>query len=486
HLAWALVMARVSGREDVVFGTVLFGRMGGGEGAERAMGPFMNTLPLRVRLEGAGVETGVRRAHEALAGLLRHEHASLALAQRCSGVQAPAPLFSALLNYRHGTAERDARSAGVLRGWEGIQVIHAEGWTHYPLTLSVDDLGDGFWLTAQSVAPVSPARVCALMRTALDGVLEALETAPNVSLSSLSVLPEGERRQVVEGWNRTDAPFPGDTSVHALFRARAERTPGAVAVVDGSERLTYAELDARAAALANALRRAGAGLDARVAIILPRSLDLVVAELAVLKAGAAYVPLDPSFPAERIAFMVADSGARVVLGRAGGAVPGLSAPWLAVDALDAAAGADPAIDVPGEAPAYVMYTSGSTGQPKGVVVPHRAVARLVINNGYADFGADDRVAFAANPAFDASTVEVWGALLNGGRIVVLPHEALLDPAALETVLREEAVTALFLTTAVFNQHAARIPAALAGVRHLLTGGEAADAASFARVLAARG
>ncbi|HET7460529.1 MAG TPA: amino acid adenylation domain-containing protein, partial [Longimicrobium sp.] len=428
HLAWALVLARTSGRSDVVFGTVLFGRMGGGEGAERALGPFMNTLPIRIDVDGDGAASGVRRTQEALAGLLRHEHASLALAQRCSGVQAPAPLFTSLLNYRHGTAERDARSAGGLVGWDGIQVIHADGRTHFPLTLSVDDLGDGFWITAQAADPVSPQRLCALMETALARLVDTLERAPGTPLAGIDILPAAERRQVLEAWNATDAAYPAEACVHELFERQAARAPVAAAVMHEERSLTYAELNAQANRLAHALRDAGVAPGARVAVLVPRSIELVVSELGVLKTGAAYVPIDPAFPAERLAYMVADSGSRVVLALAGADLPDLpEVERIDVDALAEGRTDDPRVPLDGEAAAYVMYTSGSTGQPKGVVVPHRAISRLVVNSGYADFVAGDRVAFAANPAFDASTMEVWGPLLNGGRIVVIGQDVLLDP-----------------------------------------------------------
>jgi amino acid adenylation domain-containing protein len=483
HVAYAQVLARVSGRDDVVFGTLMLGRMHAGAGADRVMGPFINTLPIRLRVGGVAAEACVRRTHTLLAELMRHEHAPLALAQRCSAVQAPTPLFSALLNYRHGAAEQTLRSADARKGWGGIQVIHAEERTNYPLALSVDDLGDGFWITAQVQASVGAERVCAMMHTALEGLLEALQTAPGTSVARIEVLPAAERRRVVEEWNATDAEYPAGTCIHELFQAQAELTPHAVAVTCSGESLTYDELNARANRLAFHLRERGAGPESFVAILVPRSIELVVAELAILKAGAAYVPIDPSFPADRIAFMVEDSGARLVLGRAGDVLPVLpSAERIDVDALPACPAQDVRTAVESTAPAYVMYTSGSTGAPKGVVVPHRAIARLVLNNGYVPFAADDRVAFAANPAFDATTMEVWGPLLTGGRIVVIGRDVLLEPLTFARVLKEEGVTALFITTAVFNQYAESIPGALAGLRYLLTGGETADPASFGYVL----
>ncbi|HEU0299661.1 MAG TPA: condensation domain-containing protein, partial [Longimicrobium sp.] len=215
HLAWAQVLARVSGRGDVVFGTVLFGRMQGGEGADRVMGPFINSLPLRVRIGAEGVEESVLGVHRQLAGLLRHEHASLALAQRCSGVAAPAPLFTALLNYRQ---RRDA-GADRVRALEGVQPLRGEGQgrSNYPLTLSVDDLERGMSLKVFAPESVGPAGVCAMVHRALEGVAEALEAAPRRPVGEVDVLPEAVRRRVVEGWNAAEPEPAGGAFVHQLF-----------------------------------------------------------------------------------------------------------------------------------------------------------------------------------------------------------------------------------------------------------------------------
>ncbi|MFC7519104.1 condensation domain-containing protein, partial [Herbaspirillum sp. GCM10030257] len=180
HLAWARVLAKISGRSDVVFGTVMFGRMQGGEGADRALGMFINTLPLRIRIDGTGVGDGVRDVHALMAQLLRHEHASLTLAQRCSAVAAPMPLFGTLLNYRHLSAPDDGPVSGeVAHEAAGMEVLGAQERTNYPLTLSVDDLGDGFGLTAQVQSPIDAGQVCRYMHTALASLVQALEQAPS-------------------------------------------------------------------------------------------------------------------------------------------------------------------------------------------------------------------------------------------------------------------------------------------------------------------
>jgi non-ribosomal peptide synthetase component F len=235
------------------------------------------------------------------------------------------------------------------------------------------------------------------------------------------------------------------------------------------------------------------GPDARVALAMPRSAGLVEAELAILKCGGAYVPLDPGNPGERLREVLDDSSPAALLTTSELAerFAGLGLPVLAVDAGAPAWASLPETNplvegLTAEHLAYVTYTSGSTGRPKGVMVAHRSVQRLVFNNRYMEFGPDERVAFAANPAFDATTMEVWAPLLTGGRVVVIGRDVVLEPDALARTLAGEGVTALFITTAVFNQYAATIPQALAALRHLMTGGERADPASFARVLACGG
>ena len=307
HLAWARVLAKISGRQDVVFGTVLFGRMQGGEGADRVMGLFINTLPVCIPAGDEGVEAAVRRTHRLLTDLLRHEHASLALAQRCSAVPAPAPLFSALLNYRHNPGVAQAPSAETVRAWQGIRWLRGEERTNYPFTLSVDDLGEGFSLDAQTPASIGPMRVCEFMRTALESLTDALETSPAKPVRRLEVLPAAERHRLLYEWNATKAEYPGDRCVHELFEAQVEKSPDAVAVVFEDEELSYADLNRRANRLAHYLRQLGVKPDDRVAICVERGFEMIVALLAVLKAGGAYVPLDPAYPVERLRFMIDDA-----------------------------------------------------------------------------------------------------------------------------------------------------------------------------------
>ena len=307
HLAWARVVGALSGRDDVVFGTVLLGRMQGVAGVEQAMGMYINTLPVRLSVNTQPVSEAVRETHTRLMALIKHEHAPLALAQRCSGVPAPLPLFSALLNYRHSTPLETESAA-----WGGIEILSAEGRTNYPLTLAVDDLGEEFDLEVQAVEEINAERVCGYMREALVSLVTALEQTPDQAVNHLSLLPAEELAQLAQ-WNTTEAEYPQHLCLHQLFEQQVERKPNATAVIFEGCSLTYSELNRQANQLAHQLLALGVQPDDRVAICAERSLEMVVGLLGVLKAGAGYVPLDPAYPDERLAHMLADSKPVVLL-----------------------------------------------------------------------------------------------------------------------------------------------------------------------------
>ncbi|CAI1069130.1 non-ribosomal peptide synthetase [Serratia marcescens] len=477
HLAWAQVLARATGRDEVVFGTVLLGRMQAGDGAERALGLFINTLPLRLDVNEVGAESAVLQAHIRLSGLLAHEHAPLALAQRCSGVAAGTPLFSALLNYRHNSGEDTALPTGV-------SLLDSQERTNYPFVLSVEDGGDSLGLTAQVRQPIEAQRVCAYMAQALSALAQALEQAPQTPVCELEVMPDEEYALQLCRWNHTAEAYPADTCVHELFEQQALQTPQAIALIQDAQRLSYAQLNARANRLAHRLIERGVQPGDRVAVRLARSIELVCAQLAVIKAGAAYVPIDPQLPAARQAWIADDSGACLMLTDA---IGDEEIPQLTVEDREAEDhNGNPALRVSSGATAYIMYTSGSTGTPKGVMTPHQGITRLVRNNRYAAFDADDRIAFAANPAFDASTMEVWAALLNGGALVVIAPEVMMEAERLAAELQRHRITTLFLTTALFNQYVHSISGALAQLKYLISGGEKEDPGAYARLLQERG
>ncbi|KAG0228104.1 hypothetical protein BGX31_006714 [Mortierella sp. GBA43] len=309
HVAWAMVVSRTSGEDRVVFGTVLFGRMHSGPGADSAMGLFINTLPLRVDVQG-GVRENVLKTHERLASLLDHEHASLAIAQRCSSVPQGTPLFSSMLNYRYNIVTRDNTSM-----YPGIEHVEFYEGSNYPLSLSVEDYGTSLGITADVVSSLDPVRVCGYMQQALENLTEAIDRTPDIDAHKLDVIPIEEHRLLTQVWNETQTQreYPEQLCIQHLFEQQVERTPEATAVVSTDRSLSYAELNERANRLAHDLIGLGLRPDAPVAISVGRSLAMVIAVLGILKAGGAYVPLDPAYASDRLKDILADVAPSIVI-----------------------------------------------------------------------------------------------------------------------------------------------------------------------------
>jgi amino acid adenylation domain-containing protein len=484
HLAWAQVLARASGQQRVVFGTVLFGRMQAGSGADRAMGLFINTLPLRVDLDGS-VQAAVHATHARLAALLEHEHASLALAQHCSGVPAGTPLFSALLNYRHNAMGSDERSL-----LPGVELLSAQERTNYPIGLSVEDFGQALGLTVQSVPPLEPERVCAYMQQALQSLADALEATPDTAVQQLQVLPDAERQLLLNTWNATQRDYPSHLCVHQLFEAQVERTPEAPALVYEEQTFSYAQLNAQANRLAHQLIELGVKPDARVAICVQRSAALIMGVLAILKAGGAYVPLDPSYPGERLAHILTDAVPSVVLADAAGRAALGDAALAECTVLDPATlpalpDTNPSVaGLTARHLAYVIYTSGSTGMPKGVMVEHRGVVNLALAQ-IACFGVQpaSRMLQFASFSFDASASEIWMAFGSGAALYLPPEAARQDRHALWDYLASHAITHATLPPALL-QHGADLPSFDLSLTLILAG--EAPSATLVRDLADQG
>ncbi|MFJ1724793.1 amino acid adenylation domain-containing protein, partial [Streptomyces sp. NPDC088244] len=502
HVAWARVLAAVSGRADVVFGTVLFGRMNAGVGADRVPGPFMNTLPVRVRVDELGVLAAVSAMRGQLAGLLEHEHAPLAVAQRASGVAGDTPLFTSFLNYRHNTVQDEDDGRDVVL--DGVRLLFSRERSNYPLAVSVDDDGDEISLAVDAVTPVDPQAVGLLVRTAAQRLVDALEQGlaggPDVPLSAVGVLDGAERRRVVSEWNDTAVDVPA-LSLPDLFEAQVARTPDAVAVVAEGVEVSYAELDARANRLARLLIGRGVGPESVVAVVMERGVDMVVALLAVLKAGGAYLPIDPEYPADRIAFTLADAQAQSVLtgtellSRLSGIEGVAHVPRVVVDdpavagwltALDSTAPSVAERVLLPEHPAYVIYTSGSTGRPKGVVVEHRALVNfLAAMQGRFALDADDRLVAVTTIGFDIAGLELYLPLLAGARVVLAGRDTVRDPRALRELLLSAGATVVQATPSLWHAVVAGAGGAdgvLSGIR-VLVGGEALPG-DLARTLAA--
>ncbi|SCF49840.1 amino acid adenylation domain-containing protein, partial [Micromonospora matsumotoense] len=489
HVAWARVLAAVAGRSDVVFGTVLFGRMNAGAGADRVPGPFINTLPVRVRTDGVGVRAVVAAMRDQLAGLLEHEHAPLAIAQRASSVSGAAPLFTSLFNYRHNTAtEPDA-------ALDGVSVVYAREYHNFALSVSVDDDGTGLAFTVDGVPAIDSHEVGVLLATTTAGLVAALESTDDVALGDVDVLDGAALRRVLVDWNDTAVEVAAPL-LPEVFAAQVAATPNATALVFRDAALTFAELEARANRLARLLADRGVGPESLVGLVLERGLDAVTAILAVWRAGAAYLPIDPEYPAERIAFVVADAAPALLLAstRTADAVPA-GTPVLVLDApatVDELSGAPADGPVPpwhADQTAYVIYTSGSTGRPKGVAVTHRGLRNLysVHTSRFIPAVTDGRrrVAFTSSLSFDASVDPLlW--LTAGHELHVVADDIRRDTAATVAYVRDRDVRVLDVVTSTYAERLVADGLLAAPPEIVMLGGEAATPQVWTDLRAADG
>jgi amino acid adenylation domain-containing protein len=407
----------------------------------------------------------------------------LAVAQRCSGIAGSTGLFSALLNYRHSTV-------GVQEPWTdatGVRVLAGRGRTNYPVVLSVDDAGEGFGLEMETDHRIDPQRMLGFVRTALQSLVQALEEAPQRAALMLPVLPEAERRQVIELFNVGREVYGQGELIHELFERQAERTPDATAVVYEDQSLSYGELNRRANQLARHLRSRGVGPDQLVGICLERGLEMVIGLLGILKAGGGYLPLDPAYPLERLAYMLADAAPKVLLTqerlrqqlpRTGAEVVRLDADWASVARQDTQNLDGRCLGLHSRHLAYVIYTSGSTGQPKGVMVEHGNLTRLfAATQEWFHFNERDVWTLFHSFAFDFSVWELWGALLHGGRVIVVPHLMTRSPQEFYRLVCEQGVTVLNQTPSAFAQlidAQAESADLRQGLRVVIFGGEALE------------
>ncbi|HEY5340746.1 MAG TPA: amino acid adenylation domain-containing protein, partial [Candidatus Aquilonibacter sp.] len=473
YAALLALLSRYSGQTDVTVGTQFAGR--DEVEFERLVGTFVNTVALRTDVGGdPSFSALLERARDTVMDAVELRYIPL---ERLIEIVNPKrdlsrnALFSInfvfqrsfIKNDRYGSfnlVDMPSRSAGPICDLNFFMVERPEGWrascefnTDLYRHETVDRLLQ-YWVR----------------------VLTAIVQDPTCRVSGLPLMSDEERRAVLAFGVGDVTAYERNAGIHEVFAQRAATTPSAVAVVHDTGTMTYAELDRLSNRLAHYLRSAGVGPDAPVGVALERSPQVPVVLLAALKAGAAYVPLDPSYPRERLSFIARDASVALIVTEPSVRnrihIEGIPIVDLAEAAPAIAAQSDAGLRDVRRAgtPAYVMYTSGSTGQPKGVAVPHRAVVRLVRATNYVEIGASDTVLQYAPLSFDASTFEIWAPLLNGGRLAIAPRGP-LSLADLRRTLTQLGVTALWLTAAVFREAVEGDLGVLAGLRYLLTGGD---------------
>ncbi|MBZ4401240.1 non-ribosomal peptide synthetase, partial [Myxococcus sp. AS-1-15] len=484
--AFQVLLARHSGQRDIVVGSPFAGR--GQRELEGVVGFFANMLALRAQVEDVPFQMLLRQVRKTcLEAFARQDVPLEQLVEALQLERDPSrsPLFQVAF-----VLQGEPSAALSLPGLVATDIPLEPGVSKFDLTLFARETSRGLVTYWEYNTDLFDEETVTRLAERYVALLEAVVERPSSSVFELPLVSAAERGLLLTEWNATRTEYPRDASIPALFEAQVSRTPDAVAVAFEGERLTYAELNRRANQLAHHLCRLGIEPGSRVGLFARRSLEMVVATLGILKAGAAYVPLDPSYPDERLSFMCEDSELAALL------APDAACPWLVsgsvklvpLEPTGAAFAHEPEVDLalplPPESLAYVMYTSGSTGRPKGVCVPHRAVVRLVKGSRFAELGPEEVFLQLAPISFDAATLELWGPLLNGARLVVFaPRTPSVEE--LEAGLARSGVTTLWLTSALFEQVMATRPEALSGVRQLLTGGDVVSP-SAVRARLARG
>ena len=474
--ATSVWLQKLTGQDDVVVGTPSAGQSAN-PGRAGLVGYAVNVLPLRVRVGADATFAGhARRVRSGVLHALEHQEFSfprLVQALEASRDRARPPLFSVMMNV---DAEEPAARLGPL---EARFRSNFGGGAKLDLVLEIAELPDELRLDLDFATDLFDAATAERWLTAFQRILEQVADDPAIRVSRLALAGAEERAVVLDAWNRTDVPFPADATIHQLFQAQAARTPDAPALEWGDESLSYAQLNARADRLARRLAALGVRTEDRVGLLLDRGVEMVAATLGVMKAGGCCVPVDTSYPPERMALMLEDAGARVLLTRAGLPAPG--APGLRVVFVDED-GDDAAETVPAGADAgnlaYVFYTSGSTGRPKGVMMGHRDIVQLAVCvTECMPMAAGHRVAQASNASFDAAVFEIWCALLNGATVVGIDRDVLLSAPLLADELRARSITHLYQTAVLFGQHVRDRADLYAGLEQLIFGAEAVDTES---------
>ncbi|MCP4277204.1 MAG: amino acid adenylation domain-containing protein [Gammaproteobacteria bacterium] len=472
--AFNVLLGRYTGACDIAVGSPIAGRRHAK--LENLIGFFVNTLVMRTDLSGDPTFNELLERVKCNT-LDAYEHQDLPFEKLVDVLQpvrdmSHTPLFQVAFILQNAPGKPAA-----FDGMEGAGLGVAHGHSKFDLLLScsetVNGLGGLFEFNTDLFDRGTIERFANSFKLLLDG----MSLQPDIPVSKLPLLDDREYQCLVTDWNNTAADYPADSTIHAVFEAQAERHPDSIALGCGDEQLSYAELNARANQLAYYLIAHGVVPESPVAICMDRGINAVVAILATLKAGGAYMPLDPAYPADRLQFMLEDSGAPILLSMSSIKldldINHASCERIDIDVAELGEVPDSNLvsKIHGRSLAYIIYTSGSTGQPKGTLIEHRSVLRLVLNTNYNDFSTQPSIAMLAPISFDASTYELWGSLLNGGQCIIFP-ERIPDIDSLGSFLATHQVDSMWLTSTFFNTVIDMAPEILRHVPQILTGGEA--------------
>lgn len=484
--AWALLLSRYSGDSEVLFGVTTSGRPADLEGAESMVGLFINTLPLRVRIDpNESLSNWLKALKSQQMDVLQFEYSPLVDIQGWSDVPRGRQLFESIMVLENYPEPPSSAGNSLKLDVGQLRVFQK---SNFPLTAVV---GVSQELTLELIYDESKFTAATMTRLLehLKQLLLELVINPQARAAELPWLTDAERHQLVVEWNDTESIYPSATPLSLLCAQQLTQSPDAIALQSEELQISFLRLHQQANQLAHLFRSKGVAPGQVIALCLPRSPQLVTSILATIKVGAAYLPLDPSYPPPRLSFMMADSDAVLLvtdsetvaatthvalLDRVQSAVD-LSRDQYSIDSQPASNVVLPESLASGAGQfAYINYTSGSTGKPKGILIPHKAVARLVCNTNFVRLSPVDHVAQVSNASFDALTFEVWGSLLNGARLNLVSTQTLLSPVDFGRQIAEQQLNVMFLTSALFNQMVREAPWALDSVTDLLVGGQAVE------------
>lgn len=471
--AYEILLHRHTGEEDIVVGTPIAGRSM--PETESLIGLFINTLALRSSLAGNPSFTKLLdRVKESALGAYAHQDlpfARLVKELHPERTLDHNPLFQVMF-----VLQSEEIPALDLPGLTASHFRVGHIMANFDLTLDIVERDRKLVCLFESNADLFQSETIERMMRHFQNLLEGITANPEMKISELPLLSEAERRQLLVEWNDTRTDYPAHSSLQELFEQQVETAPDAVALLYEDRQLTYRELNLQANQLAHYLKKCGVGPNMRVGLCVERSPKMIIALLAILKAGGSYVPLDPAYPQARLQFMLADARVPILLTQKAqlAKLPSTTADVICVDELSEElrheSQENPQSVTTADNLAYVMYTSGSTGKPKGVAVTHRNVARLVKNTNYASFSADEVFLQFATVSFDASTFEIWGSLLNGAQLALMPAGT---PSLKELgqTLKQYRVTTLWMTAGLFHLMVDNHLDDLRGLRQLLAGGD---------------
>lgn len=471
---WGVLLQKYNNTNDAAYGVVVSGRPAEVPNVEQMVGLFSNTIPIRIRKEEGKTFAEVLKSVQQTS-LEAEKYGYLSLADIQASVVHTHQLLDHILAFENFPMDQETFNQEKVLGF-AVKDAHTFEQTHYDLTVLVIP-GKELIFKFMYNESVYSATYLKHLEMNINKMVSQVIEQQDIFDGQTDLLSELEKEKLLTIFNRTEAEYPREKTIHELFQEQAEKNPEQVALVWGEDQLTYGELNEKANQMARGLRKQGVLPDQVVGLLTDRSLEMIIGILAIFKAGGAYMPIDPSYPKERVEYMLSDSRIHLLLVQKLEMIPAdyqgealllTEESWLAEETSD--------LELTNQSQdlAYVMYTSGSTGKPKGNLTTHQNIIKTIINNGYIEITPKDRLLQLSNYAFDGSTFDIYSALLNGATLVLVPTQTLMNPADLASVIRDQYITISFMTASLFNTLVELDVTSLKHMRKILFGGEKAS------------